>query len=116
MSDWFPMYLSFGIIFSLGIVLPLVLFPFTSNTINQNSILSPLIDFIDNGVDIEVPLIVTTKHVKFNPYDIFGQTIKNSIVSYLSVFSFIPIIIVLPLVVIVFFGYIYTIVKLLPTT
>lgn len=109
MSDYKPLYLSLGMIFVVGILLPFMISSFIDlNNVEVSGIVTPIIDLVENGVSIFT--------FSINPFNIFGETIKNSIIDYLKYFSLIPDLIIIPYVLITLFGIFYTFIKMLPTT
>lgn len=107
--DYVPLYITLGMLFCIGVLMPLTISDFVdTETIETESILNPLIDVVEEGVGI----------FTFN-LDIFGflgETLRGALVDYLTIFSFIPEIILIPLIIIMITGIVYTIIKLLPTT
>lgn len=108
--DYKPLYISLGLIIIIGVILPLILLNFTETKQipDENSILSPVINIIENGV--------TIFSFNIDLFSFFGETIKTNLITYLSAFAFIPNIILIPLLIIIITGILYTFIKLLPTT
>lgn len=108
-GDWKPAMISLGIILILGGVLPIILQDFIDvGSYNYDDFLAPLINLVENGFSLFGFTI--------DVFGIFGSTIQNFLVNQLIVFALIPSVIAIPLIIIIIFGFIYTIIKLLPTT
>lgn len=107
--DYVPLYITLGMLFIIGVFMPLVVSDFVDvESPPESSFLNPLITLFDEGVSI----------FTFN-LDIFGflgETIQTALVNYVSIFAFIPNILLIPLMIIMIIGVVYTIIKMLPTT
>jgi len=107
--DYVPLYISLAIIFMIGVGVPLLVSDFIdTTTINQSSLMTPLVNFVQDGVSI----------FGFN-LDLFGflgDTLQNALVGYLTIFTYINDIILIPLIIIMITGIVYTVIKVLPTT
>lgn len=110
MGDYTPLYWSIGIILTIGVLLPVVVMGFgvVEEIELTNPLISPLVDFVQNGVNF------LGYNIDF--FEIFGDNFRNFIIDYLTAFGLIPLGIFIPLMIIVFTGFVYSIVKLLPTT
>lgn len=107
--DYKPLYLSLGLILIIGVFLPIFISDFTdTENIPENSILNPLITLVGDGVSIF--------GFNLNIFGFFGDTIQESLVSYISIFAFIPNLLLIPLLIIIITGIVYTIIKMFPTT
>jgi len=111
-GDWKPLYISLGITFVLGFLLPLILAPFAVEdefTDEATGLFATLSNFIDNGISLF--------GFSFNPTQIiFGEAGKDFLVQQYLAFSLIPGILQVMILIIIITGWVYTIVKLLPTT
>jgi hypothetical protein len=109
MTDYKPLYFTLTLLLIIGVVMPLIISDFVDvSEVETDSILDPLITLVNEGVGI----------FGFN-LDIFGflgDTLQDSLVDYLTIFALIPEIILIPLIIIMIIGIVYTIVKMLPTT
>lgn len=117
MGDYAPLYFSVMILLLVGVLLPLVIAPFTAGKPSQDSLLTPMVELVDDGACIDVPLLFFgNKEFCFSPFSWFGDEIKLGFVTYFSAFTYIPPVILIPLIIIMMLGFTYTIIKLLPTT
>jgi hypothetical protein len=112
MSDWKPLYYSLGITFILGIILPLILIPFGATAEigeEASGIFSKLSGIIENGIGIF--------GFSFNPVQlILGETGKNFISKNLLALGLLPEVLQMVIFIFIITGWVYTIIKLLPTT
>lgn len=98
MGEWAPLYISLIILVIIGLVVPVLVFPFVpEGEYNYNSLISPLIDNIEDS-------------------SVINTNFQNMLISYLSAFSYIPNYITFPLFLFILVGIIYTGIKLLPLT
>jgi hypothetical protein len=109
MGDYVPLYYSLAIIFLIGILLPVVITSVVDiNPDDIGGLVGFLVDIVEEGVSFFT--------FSFNPFDILGEDLKNQLVNYIASFGYIPEVILYPLLIFVIIGFIYTLVKLLPTT
>ena len=107
--DYVPLYITLGLIFIIGVGIPLMVSDFvdTSETVPDSAI-SPLVDLVENGISIFT--------FNINIFGFLGDTLQNALVDYLTIFSYIPDLILIPLIIIMIVGIAYTFIKILPTT
>lgn len=109
MTDYRPLYFTLALLLIIGVVLPMIVSDFVNvSEVETDSILDPLITIIDEGVGIF--------GFNLNIFGFLGDTLQGSLVDYLTIFALIPENILIPLLLIMITGIVYTIVKLLPTT
>lgn len=113
--DYKPLYISLTLIFVIGVVIPFILAGIVDlNEIQtSNVVVTPIINFVNNGFSLN---FLGLGNFSFNIFDFFGETLKQSLITYLSYFGLIPEVIIIPYIIIVLVGIVYTIVKMLPTT
>lgn len=108
-GDYKPAMISLGIILILGGLLPLILQDFVDvGTYDYTGFMEPIINLVENGIELF--------GFEINVFGIFGEAIQTFLVNQLIVFALIPSIIAIPLIIIIIFGFIYTLIKLLPWT
>lgn len=96
-------------LFTIGVLMPFVISDFVDVTNPpESSIMNPLITLFDEGVSIFT--------FNLNLFGFLGETLQTAIVNYLSIFAFIPNILLIPMAIIMIIGVVYTIIKMLPTT
>lgn len=105
------LYLSLILIFVIGGIVPLVISNFVNVEVNSyDGYLSPIVTFVQEGVTIKLPLLSS---FTLNFFKIFGGTIQNFIASQIVAFGLIPEIIGIPLLILIVFGFVYGIVRLI---
>lgn len=110
-GDWKPIYVSFSILFVLGIILPFVINSVIDvNPDDISGFASYFYDMVENGVDL--PVLPGS----INIFSAFGETLQNALLSYIATLGYIPEVILIPMIILITFGFLYTIIKLLPTT
>lgn len=109
MGEYWPLYVSLGILLVVGVLVPLVVADFYDpSEIEVSGVLSPLFDFIDNGITVDLPLI---GEIGINPFDWIGS-LKDSLLDYISYMSMIPNILLVPLTIIMIIGIIWGLIAL----
>jgi hypothetical protein len=116
-GDWIPLYISLAILFISGGFIPAVISSFLSvGQYNQDSFAVPIIGFIENGFQLPIlswiPFL--QNYATINPFSWFGSGFQAFLVSQFSAFTFIPNYISIPLLFIMAFGFLYTILKMIP--
>lgn len=107
--DYIPLYITLGLLFSVGVLMPLVIGDFVDvDNPPENSIMNPIVDLIENGISFFT--------FELNIFSILGDDLQESLVNYVKTFAFIPNLILIPLIIIMIIGVGYTVIKLLPTT
>lgn len=116
MGEWKPLFIGLFIIIVIGAFMPVIIAPFIDlSDIQDTGIFTPLINLMNNGVTVDLfgsTYLATT----FDFFGFTGDTVRQSITDYLTVFSIIPLYITIPLFVFSIVGITYTILKTLPTT
>lgn len=113
-GDWLPLYISLGILFVLGGLIPILISGFVPDgEYNNEAFITPIRDFVENGIDIDLPLV---PDITFSPFGWFGDDIQEYIVDKYNAFTYVPDLIAIPLLIIMLIGFFYTIIKLLPFT
>lgn len=97
--------ISFGIILLIGFFIPVCLSGFVPDEINENSFIS---DFTDHAVSGW-----SFAGITINPFNWFGDNIKEFTIDQLTAFSYIPNTIAIPLLLISLISLIYGAVKLI---
>lgn len=118
MGDYVPLYISLGLLVLIGLCMPLFVAPFVNaQTYDTDSFVAPLSGFLSEGVvwNVDLPL-VPDFDLSFNPFGLLGHDIQTYIGETFNAFTYLPNFISLPVLLFIAFGFIYTIIKLLPTT
>jgi hypothetical protein len=114
MSDWKPLYISIILLVILGLVIPAVISPFTPDTYNHDSLIAGEIDKIENGYTIPIEFLgIDITEFNFNPWTYAPLTLRIAVVDYLTVFSYIPTYLTVPLLIIIVFGIVYTFITMI---
>jgi hypothetical protein len=109
---------SIGIILILGIILTLTIAPIVNN-VNPDAVeTSGLANFVLNGVNITIPFISTFDGwlggdgvFTINPFFIFGETYRSYVAQNIVALSYIPEVILIPIIVLLSVAFLYGIVK-----
>lgn len=113
MSDWYPFFFSFTALVVLGLFVPAIISPFVDYNTYTNPLAERFIYFINNGISFDVFYFIP---LNFNPFSLFGNDFKIFVINYIKVFTYIPLYISFPIILLIFGGFVYTFIKLLPTT
>jgi hypothetical protein len=110
MGDYTPLYISLGIIFIIGFIIPLSIGEFVDNSQpNPNSYVSSISDFVDTGFTISIFGFFS---FDINPFSLFGNGFKSFLVSQLNAFSYIPNVISIPLLIIILVGLVVSLITI----
>jgi hypothetical protein len=113
---WKALILGLIMLFIFGGILPLILSPFAIEQGDYEGYLSPIINFVQNGLTITIPSLWFAGSdftFSLNPFSLFGNA-QAFILTQLQGYSVIPIIIGLPILIINSILIIYGVVKLFP--
>lgn len=103
--DYRPLMYSVVLILIVGVVMPLIISPYVDvDDIPEESAMNPLITLFDEGVSIF--------GFSINIFGFLGD-LQDNLVDYISIFAFIPNIVLIPLVIIMVLGIVYTLIKLI---
>lgn len=106
--DYRPLFFALGIIIIIGVLMPLVVLPYVDyEFLPEDSAMVPLIDLVQNGISIF--------GFELNIFGFLGN-VQDDFVNYLSMFAFIPDIILIPMIILIITAIVYTIIKMFPTT
>lgn len=110
MGEWKPLYISLLMLIVLGVILPYVVGSVVEiNPDNvESTLISGLIDLVENGVTIFT--------FSINPFDVLGETIKDTLINYIAIYDYIPLVLLIPIITFITLGVLYSTIKLLPTT
>lgn len=109
MGEYKPLFFAIGTVLVLGFLLPLILQDFIDvETYEHDGFLTKPIENIQNGI--------TLFGFNIDIFGFLGDDFKGFIVNQLIVFAIIPAILSVPLIIMIFLGIVYTVLKLLPTT
>lgn len=112
MGDYVPLYVSLGLLFLFGVLYPSIYGTFYDLDLQHDNILAPLVDVIDNGFTVDLWFYEVT----LNPFDNLGQTFQDYLLNVVIALTYLPPYVIIPLMIVIIFGFLYTIIKLLPTT
>lgn len=114
MSNFQYIFYSFVALMIIGTIIPLVISPFVDDEgYDEESIIAPLIDFINVEFEIHIPLFTTLRVV---PIEIFPEFITENIRSYIYSLSYIPNIILTPFMILFALSMIIFLAKIMPFT
>lgn len=120
MGEWKPLFIVLFILVLIGVVIPLSLSGFQEvGDYNNASVVSPVIESFNSAWCIGETIdrwIPGNQTMCLSTASLVGNDVNSYLVSYLSAFTFIPNWIVIPIVIFLVLGSLYTIIKLLPTT
>lgn len=108
MGDYTPIYISLGIIFLVGLIVPAVSDSLGILIPDPNSFINPIVEIVSEGVGFF--------GFSINPFSWLGDGIQNYVLSLLIGFSYLPNWLNFVLIIFVIIGIVYTLIKLLPTT
>ncbi len=122
-GDWQPMFIGLFILILIAVVFTLFVNEFSEQigTIQPDGVLTGVIDFVDDGININflnITVFGFNAEVgnNFNIFDFLPDFIKNYIINILTLISLIPEYILIPFLILLVLGFTYTIIKLLPFT
>lgn len=107
--DYVPLYITLALLLTIGVLMPLAISDFVDiEAPPESSILNPLITLFDEGVSLF--------GFNINIFGFLGETLQTAIVNYLTIFAYIPNILLIPIIIFMITGIVYTFIKLLPLT
>lgn len=116
-GSWKLLIFPFMIIFIIGIVFNLVVQPFVDNGVPINNEPSFIVSAMQNIIAtgnifnvsvISIPLLVTTLDIPVpNIFNIFPDSIQSFIINQVTIFSYLPTEIQVPLAIIITLSFIY---------
>lgn len=116
LGDWDALRSSVLIIIGISFLFSLILPDFIDiTTIQVNGVLSPIVDIVQNGISLSnIPIVgfFLPNSATFNPFAFLGETFQTYIISSLTLFSLIPDIILIPLLLYILLGIIWGIISL----
>lgn len=105
-GNYGALVLALGLLFVVAFIVNVVIVPFVPvGEYNQDSIISPMIDFMNDGITVGGITIL-------NPFNWLGADVKAFIIAQFSAFSYIPNIVSIPLLILIIVLFVYGIVKL----
>lgn len=108
-SDYIPLYISLFLVILIGGFIPYLFSSFVSpEDVGENPFVAHVHDFVDDGVGIF--------GFRLAPFDFLPTGVKNALLRYFQGFSYFPNYLLVPILVFIVVGILYTIIKLLPTT
>lgn len=111
MGEWTPIYISMVLLIFIGVILPMTISPFVDGDgVNSDSFIYPITNIVKNGFDVNLFWVFDTT---IDPFSWFGDGFKDVIYDYLSVFSHIPSVLSVPLLIFIILGFVYGFTKLL---
>lgn len=121
MSDNDVLFVYLGIVIIIGVVLPLCISPFVDiSKVNADSKLSTMISVLTDGLNINLPDInlflfkIPLPDFHIPLISIFPEPVETYINNYFNTFSYIPDILAIPLMLILFFCTIFMLIKFIP--
>lgn len=111
MSNYTPFYISLILLILIGGFVPFIASEFiTPEDVPTRGISYRIIQAVDNGIGI--PFVFF--ELKVNPFSWFGNSFQESLKTYIVGFTIIPLYVRLPVLIIILFGFIWTLVKIFP--
>ena len=123
-----PLFITLIFLFSLGIILPIVASSFSDNvtTYNHDTFIGSFVNLIDNGFTFGSGGIINSVFslftnllqfvfpnnnfpTSFNPFNLFGTQVNDFIVQQLSIFTYIPNLIAIPIFILMFVAIVFSI-------
>jgi hypothetical protein len=105
-GNYGALLLAFGLLFAVGFIVNIVVVPFAPiGEYNPDCVLTPLLNFVDDGITAGGVTVV-------NPFNWLGDGVHDFIVSQFSAFTFIPNIVSIPLLIIIFILLVYGVIKI----
>lgn len=109
MSNYVPLYVFLICLLVVGVGLPLFIGPFVDvSSYDSDSIIAPFITFLDQGLSIS---FFGLGSFDLNVFFWLPQFAKDYMLNYLNTFSYIPNVLAVPLMLIMFISLSYTIIK-----
>jgi len=105
------------LLFLFGGILPLILSPFAVDVNSYEGYLSPIVNFVQSGIQISVPSFFFSADLfsfNFNPFSWLGGNFQTFLVTQLNGFALIPAVIGIPIIFITSGLLLYGLIKLLP--
>lgn len=120
MGEYKPIIFGVLLICLLGLVLNVFISPFVDNTaVNSGSILSGFINFVENGFTISVPFLssifssLSEVHISPVTWLWLGiSPVTDFVVEQLTLMTYIPNIILIPILIIILVGFAYSLVTI----
>lgn len=107
--DYIPLYITLGLLFVIGVLMPVVIGDFVDvEEPPESSLMNPIITIFGEGIGFY--------GFNLNIFGFLGDTLQTSLTNYVTMFAFIPNMLLIPLIIVMITGIVYTIIKLLPTT
>lgn len=116
MGEYTPLYISLALLIIIGVVLPAIINSVVTNPNPDeiNSLSTGMIDLVENGLTFNLGSIIGTFTV--NPFNILGSELKAGLTDYITALGYLPLWILIPVIIIITTGFIYSTIKLFPTT
>lgn len=117
MSDHKPLIYTVAFLLIVGFVLPYFLgFFIDVDSIETSSLVSPLVDVIDYGFELDVIPIAGVGEFDVNPFSWLGSTMQSYISDSITYLGLLPNFLIIIIIVLSSISILYSIIKLLPTT
>lgn len=111
-GDYVPLMYALGLLLFIGLCVPFVLSFFVNvDDVEPSALASNLIDLVEDGIEIDLPLM---DPFNFNPFDLLGTTLQGALVNSLTYLGLLPNFLVTFIIIMCVIAMIYTIIKLVP--
>jgi len=115
MGEWQPLIWTLIILFGLAAFLP-ALVSTDVGDYDQSTYLQPLIDRVYTGINVNpLQLFGFGVPITINPFSWFGSSVQDYVASSIILFTFIPVWLAVPAIIIVIVAIVYGIMRFLPT-
>lgn len=105
-GNYGALVIALGLLFGLAFIVNVTIAPYLiEGEYNQDSIIAPIIDFMNDGITVGGITIL-------NPFNWLGDAIKEFVITQFSAFSYIPNIVSIPLLIFIIVLLIYGLVKM----
>ena len=118
MGNYIPLYIFLGLLLGIGVLLHLFISPIiNTEEADVTSVIYPFIDFFTEGIQLDFPVINIFGFNLMNGIDLdfffwLPDNARNAMISYFNIFTYIPNLISLPIMIIMIVSLVYTIIKL----
>lgn len=113
MGNWNMLIMTLAIMFIISVTLTLVVTPFVEENPQPEGVTAVAYNYVTTGVNMTIPLpLFPDFHVSFNIFSMLGDNAQQFIANQILVLSYIPAIILIPLIILGVTALIYSIVEL----
>ena len=116
-GEWVPLFIALIFLLIVGVGIPLIVNGMTdvSQPSPTNSIITPFVNFVSEGValgNISLFGITIIPEISLNPFYFLGTTLQDNLTTYIESFAYIDNNILIPVIILSFLAFAYTLIKL----